>query len=166
MITIEHTEGIGMRARYRVTKDSTHVANLYRYGRRSGWELYSVHYGLTLADGFRSIDDARVKAMTVYYPNAREAYETKCAMILPQRRAKLEALHAKDFVRLTRELVAGSNTARMEMEKLVAEIDARTIDRSDIHNAWREKADAHFAATNEPLYRYDGEPPFYPEPPE
>jgi hypothetical protein len=165
VITFEHIEGVGMRAKYRVRKDGKHVAILYRFGVRSGWELYSVHYGLTLASGFRSIDQAREAAQTIEYPTAQEAYETTAKMIEPQRRFKLEAHYAKDFIRLARELVAGSNSARMEMERLVAEIDARTVDRSDIHSTWRKMADEHFRTTNTPLYRYDGDVPFYPEPP-
>jgi hypothetical protein len=164
MITFEHTGGIGMRALYRVRKDGKIVAGLHRHGSRSGWEIYSNNYGMTLRTGFRTIDEAKAVAQTIDYPTGEQAYEILCREVEPRRRKYKERLHAHDLARLARELVSGSNSARADLETLVEEIEAWIADRTHTRN--RELADnaRHFETTGERIYT-SSDTPLYPEPP-
>jgi cell division septum initiation protein DivIVA len=164
-ITFDHTGGVGMRAKYRVRKDGAHVADLYRYGVSDGWTTSSVHYSVRLGRSHRTIDAAKQAALTLDYPSAMEAYEIVCERIRANRKKHMETEHAEDFVRLARELIAGSNSAREEIEKLVHEIDTYVADRTGTRANAQAACDRHFEATGERIYTYMRDDVYYPEPP-
>jgi hypothetical protein len=173
MITIEQANsGIGMNAVYHVLRDGEHVANISRSG-RSTWRIHSVHYWESLG-GCKGIDDVKAKARTLNYPTAHEVYEKLCAVAAIKRRSYIETMHKQKMATLIRDLIAGSNSARVEMEELVASMDAFIADRSDTYSVARKRVNEH----NEGLgadWRYRQSEwkytpgtehyPYYPDPP-
>jgi hypothetical protein len=128
MIEVRHGGGVGVNGVYAVMRDGVHIATIKRTGRHSYWGIYT-HYGHNL----KTVPDvarARQAVHEVSYPTKREVYELLCARAEHNRRVKLEEHHAHDFARLAREIVAGSNSARVELEELVAEIERRATDRT------------------------------------
>jgi hypothetical protein len=110
-----------------------------------------------------SIDRARQAAETLTYPSQNEVYERICERTAKARREWMEQKHAHDLARLAREMIAGSNSARMELETLVVEIDRFATDRGDTRAARFRQHEEHYEKTGERLYIY-GES-LYPEPP-
>jgi len=135
MIEVKQTHGVGMRATYVVFRDGKPVATISRFSARTGWKITSIHYGHHLGGG-SNIDDAREAAQSIYYPDPHVLYEEICQNVENHRRISLEAIHTRDFVRLSREIIAGSNSARAELEQLIHNIDAEARDRSDTGPIW------------------------------
>jgi hypothetical protein len=173
VITIEQANhGIGMNAVYHVLRDGEHVANISRTG-RSTWRINSVHYWEPLG-ACKGIDEIKAKAQAVVYPTAREIYEKLCAATAVKRRNYIESMHKQRMANLIRDLIAGSNSARVEMEELVASMDAFIADRSDTHELARQQVDEHNKGLGEGWryrhseWKYAPGPehyPYYPEPP-
>jgi len=173
MITIEQTNsGIGMNAVYHVLRDGEHVANISRSG-RSTWRINSVHYWEPLG-ACKGIDEIKAKARTIDYPAAREIYEKLCAAVMIRRRNYIESTHKDKMAMLIRDLISGSNSARVEMEELVASMDAFIADRSDTHEMARQRVNEHNEGLGESWryrqseWKYVPGPehyPYYPEPP-
>jgi hypothetical protein len=169
-ITFENLNGgVGMRALYGVLRGGEHVATMSRSSSRQGWIIYSVHYSHKLA-GAKDIEQARQKACTLVYPTQQEVYEHLCAQSVFSRRNYIERQSAPQLARLARDLVAGSNSARLEIEKLVASWDLFALDRSDTHAA----AIARVEEKNKEVDPFSSEwtfaespgvYPYYPKPP-
>ena len=138
MISVHQTSGVGIHAHYEVRRDGHRLAIIRRFGARHPWVLYSVHYDEPLGSA-GSIDGIKAKAESLDYPTAQTIYETICTRFHEKRLASLERAHASDFVRLSREIIAGSNSAREELENLIAEIDRFAADRSDVHPRYKRK---------------------------
>jgi hypothetical protein len=173
MITIEQVNsGIGMNAVYHVLRDGEHVANISRDG-RSTWRINSVHYWEPLG-ACKGIDEIKAKARTLDYPAAREIYEKLSAAVAIRRRNYIESTHKQKMAMLIRDLISGSNSARIEMEELVASMDVFIADRDDTYAMARQRADEHNKALGDE-WRYrqsewkyvlsDRDYPYYPEPP-
>jgi hypothetical protein len=158
MITFETSGGIGMNRVYHVLHDGAHVANIARSG-RSRWVIFSMHYHVPLGSDV-GIDAIKAKALTLTYPNEAEVYEMLATEAEKKRRVYAEKEHAHTLMRLARELVAGSNSARVEIEELLAKIEAFAIDRSDTHSAAARRIEAH----NKEVDRYSGKWKYAPSP--
>jgi hypothetical protein len=131
-----------------------------------------VHYWEPLG-ACKGIDEIKAKARTLTYPDAREIYEKLCAATAIRRRNYIETKHKQKMAMLIRDLIAGSNLARIEMEELVTSMDAFIVDRSDTHNTAQKRVDEHNKALgadwryrqNEWKYVPTSDHPYYPEPP-
>jgi hypothetical protein len=173
-ITFEQTnKGIGMNAVYHVLRDGEHVANISRGG-RSVWRINSVHYWEFLGAS-KGIDEIKATAQTLTYPTAHEVYEKLSAEAAIKRRKHIEWTHRQQMATLIRDLVAGSNSAHVEMAELVASMDAFIADRSDTYSAAQKRVDEHNKALGDG-WRYRQSEwkytpgrhdyPYYPELPE
>jgi len=160
LITFKPMGGIGVNAKYTVMRDGAPVAVITRNGNR-GWLAYSGHYGVTLFRG-RTIDDIKRTALDFDYPSRQQIYETLAQETAIRRRNYIEGQRGHDFVRLTREMIAGSNSARIELEKLISEIDAWIADRSDTMAERHRQNEAHFQKTGKRIYTDSGIP-LYPD---
>jgi hypothetical protein len=164
MITFEHTSGIGINANYRIRNaQGAVVATVARTG-RSHWRIASVHYHHTLGT-YGSLDRAREAAQALAYPTAKEVYDLICSEVGEHRRIEKVTAHAADFERLARSIIAGSNSARAELETLLAQIDAYTTDRTDTRAARQAKCDRDYEATGRRTYVLEQHGTLYPEPP-
>jgi len=166
MITFENSNGgIGLHARFDVLRDGKSVATIHRYGAQHPWEITSVHYAEPLG-GSRELERAKELARNLTYPTHVEVYEAVAARVAEKRRAYIERENYTKMATLIRELVGGSNSARVELEKLVAEMDAFIADRADTHEKLEAQRDAEYARNGRtgpyPVGR-SSDYPFYPE---
>lgn len=160
MIHVEQSSGVGIHGIYTVFDDGKPVGKISRFGTRYTWRIQSIHYGEVLASGGQSIAGAKQLAITLEYPSAEEIYQRVCERIEGGRRAVMERHYHADLMRLTRALLAGSNSAQAELAALVAKIDAIAEDRADTRQRWRETG-GDFGPHKHEDSRLD----FYPEPP-
>jgi hypothetical protein len=163
-ITLHHIDGVGINARYGVRLNGKAVARISRMGNR-GWDIDSVYYGEQL--GFaKNIHEAKHAAERLSYPTEQEVYELVCDRAAKGRKQWVEHKRGPQLAQLVRDILGGSNSAHEELKRVVAEIDAYIVDRSDTRAARHEKNEQHFQATGERIYTYESDGPLYPEPPE
>lgn len=127
-ITVRHESGIGMNGYYAVMRDGKKIATIRRSG-RSSWAVYT-HYWHPLA-GFGNVDVAKRAAPNLFYPTKAQVYETICRNLEPKRREEAEDYYHRRFVAIGRALAEGSNSAREELDRLLADIEAFATDRSN-----------------------------------
>jgi len=166
MITFANTnDGIGLHARFDVLRDGKPIATIHRYGAQHPWEITSVHYREPLG-GARELERTKELARNLTYPTHGEVYEAVAVRVAEKRRVYIERQNYTKMATLIRELVGGSNSARVELEKLVAEMDAFIADRSDTHEKLEAQRDAEYARNGRtgpyPVGR-SSDYPFYPE---
>jgi hypothetical protein len=162
-VNIKHTGGVGVNMRFAVYQDGKAVAQITRNGNR-GWRIYSQFYGHVLASATNSAE-AKQKALTLEYPDASAVYEILCARVAEKRRAEKEAWCGPQLARLARELISGSNSARLDLEQLVAEIESYVWDRTDTRRKRQAACDAEFERTGQRVYVSDYGTTLYPDAP-
>jgi len=137
-ITITNVGGVGINSSYVVRKDGKAVATISRSG--NSWALYSHPYYKMLYRRHSRLD---VVAAAEEFPFLAppELYEQICQEVEAERRMKKERANSQEITRLSRAILAGSNSAHEELAALFAEIDRFAADRSDLGS--RDLNDVH-----------------------
>ena len=125
-INLRDLGGVASHRRVAVDVDGVQLGEINYTGPSGQWRIvdsYSQQLGRAA-----TLNEARQKALTLTYPTRREAYERLHEKVYQSRRRAAEAQSGPRLAELTRELLAGSNSAREEIEKLLEQIDveART----------------------------------------
>ena len=167
MITFQNVNnGVGLHAWYGVLSDGKRIATIHRFGARHPWEITSVHYGETLGRS-RELESAKEVARNLTYPTHVEIYEKVCGRVAVKRRHYVEQQNHAKMATLIRELVGGSNSARVELEQLVAKMDAFIADRADTQESNLAQRQAEYERNGSkgvyPVGR-SSDYPFYPSP--
>jgi hypothetical protein len=116
MRELKHYSGVGNNTRIAVIQDGKQIGWIERHG-NSGFILHG-YYGIRA--GFaKTLADAKRLAMDAIFPSLPRAYEMKCEETYKRRLQSLERIFADDVYRLARAIVGGSNSAKLDMEKLL-----------------------------------------------
>lgn len=121
MRELKQVSGVGNNIRISVIEDGKQIGWIERYG-NAGFILRG-YYGIRA--GFaKTLADAKKLAVDAIFPSLPRAYEMKCEEAYQRRLQSLEGFFANDIYRLSRALVAGSNSAKDEMEQLLSAMEA------------------------------------------
>lgn len=125
---LKHLDGVGNNTRLAVMEGGKMVGLIRRNGNR-GFDVLG-NYHRRIAFG-TSLAAAKLRAMEAAFPSPQEAYELECSKALAIRKAELERAFSGRLYELTRQMIAGSNSARHEIEELIAGIEAAAASREE-----------------------------------
>lgn len=139
---LQHIDGVGNNTRLAVIENGQKIGHITRNGNR-GFDVFG-HYARKLAFG-TSLAIAKGKALAIDFPTVQEAYELACEEARQRRKRELERAFAGEVYRLSRALIAGSNSAREELENILSGIDAHASHRGVERGAdpWNEVVMGH-----------------------
>lgn len=124
-----HSSGVGIHTKIAVHRGNEIIGRIKRFSRRYPWEI-TTHYGYTLAK-YDDLGDAKAAAHTIEWPTRQSIYEIVCAGIEAQRRRYAENQRAAVVMRIARDIAKGSNSARVELYSVLAEIETFALDRTN-----------------------------------